>query len=363
MLLLAAIGAATMIVFPATPAAAKRAPQGFLGVGPSTIPTAAEYQRMKQGGAGSVRFQLSWPAIQPTPAGPYDWSQIDPQVAGAATNGLTMIPFLFGTPAWAGDCAGVDPSICDRVLPTRSAAGATGWRAFLDAAVKRYGPTGTFWTDTTDQYNPPYSPIHFWQIWNEPNAVEFSPPAPSPDLYYSLLQISNEAIKGVDPRASIVLGGMFRPVRNFLTPLYRKAGARNLFDAVALHPYAATLEDLSARLRAARKVMKRAGDRATPLWITELGWGSAARRSVPIPLQRLLLGMKGQARMLRKALNLLVAQRGRYKLQKVIWFSWRDVPRGTGGRCFLCESAGLFSADGSPKPAWSAFARAAGGVP
>jgi hypothetical protein len=363
MLLLAAIGAATVIVFPAAPAAAKRAPQGFLGVGPSTIPTAAEFQRMKQGGAGSVRFQLSWPAIQPTPSGPFDWSQVDPQVAGAAESGLTMLPFLFGTPAWAGDCSGVNPSVCDRVLPTRSAVGETGWKLFLAEAVKRYGPTGTFWTDTSDQYNPPYSPIRLWQIWNEPNSAEFAPPRPSAISYYRLLQISNAAIKGVDPGASIVLAGLFRPVRNFLTQLYRQAGARDLFDVVALHPYSATLEDLSARLQEARTVMKRAGDRATPLWVTELGWGSAKRGSVRIPLQNLLLGVKGQARMLRQALNLLVATRGRYNLQRVIWFTWKDIPAGAGGRCYLCESAGLFSAGGAPKPSWREFTRIAGGTP
>lgn len=354
---------AVAILGPSADAGAKRAPAEFLGIGPSTALTASEYQRMAKGGARLIRVQIPWHVIQPTANGPYDWSTIDTQVAGAAQNGIKVLPFFYGTPRWAANCSGVSQSLCERVLPTRSAAGETGWTAFLDAAVRRYGPMGGFWADTTDQYSPPYSPVRIWQIWNEPSSAQFSPPKPSTGLYYRLLQISNGAIKGVDPGASIMLAGMFQPVRRFLTRLYARPGARDLFDVVALHPYSATLDELGAQLLETRTVMRRAGDRATPLWITELGWGSAKRSSNLVPLQNLLLGMKGQARMLRQALNLLIAERRRYNLRKVIWFSWRDVPRGTGGRCYLCESSGLFGANGTPKPAWRAFVRLAGGTP
>lgn len=329
---------------------------------------------MAQGGVRLLRFQLNWSEIQPQPSGPYDWTEADKQVAGAAAAGITLVPFFYGTAAWAANCAGATPTqpgnpisvpqsgdLCTRVLPTSPTAEA-GWSAFLAAAVARYGPAGTFWTDPTDAYTPPYLPIRIWQIWNEPNSVEFAPPRPSAAAYARLLQISHETIKGSDPGAKLVLGGLFRPTRKFLDKLYKR-GAKQLFDVMAVHPYAADIKFLTSQLEVTRDAMKRHRDGKTPIWITELGWGSAAPTLVPLPLRRLLLGINGQARMLRRSYRFLIAKRKRFHLGAILWFSWKDVPAGTGGRCYLCESAGLFSADGSPKPAWSAFARAAGGVP
>ena len=40
------------------------------------------------------------------------------------------------------------------------------WRAFVKAAVRRYGPHGQFWTQHPEL---PNDPIRTWQVWNEPN--------------------------------------------------------------------------------------------------------------------------------------------------------------------------------------------------
>ena len=60
--------------------------------------------------------------------------------------------------------------------------------------------------------------------------------------------------------------------------------------------------------------------------------------------------------------KLLSAQRRRYGLESVYWFTWRDSAPATGGAVF-CETAGLFTDTYQPKPAWAAFASAAGGTP
>ena len=163
------------------------------------------------------------------------------------------------------------------------------WRKFLGAAVARYGPGGSYWaTDYRQQYDARPLPIHFWQVWNEPNLKKFFNPAGSNQQsawkYARLLRISHNAIKSEDPGARIVLAGNpgYPPsgglrAWDFLNALYRVPGVKHHFDAAALHPYASTLDGLRQQLQLFRGVMRRHGDRETPLWITELGWGSAPR--------------------------------------------------------------------------------------
>jgi hypothetical protein len=320
---------------------------------------------MARGGVDLVRFQISWPAIQPDPYGPYDWTDTDRQVAGAAAAGITSVPFIYGTPGWAADCSGVDGAeLCRRVLPTRSAAGAAGWSALLRAAVARYGPGGTFWSADSDSHYPaPYMPIRTWQIWNEENFAEFSRPKPSLPLYYRLLQDSHTALTGVDPGAKLMLGGLFRPGRGFLRRLYARKGVKGLFDAVALHPYPLSMKHLEGELRGARRVMDRYGDTKTPIAITELGWGSAPTPKRFFPLGRLLVGPAGQARMLNRTFRLLIAARNEFRLSGIYWYTWQDVPKEHAAGCLLCESAGLFDSEMHPKRSWLAFARLAGGIP
>ena len=55
---------------------------------------------MKAGGVGTVRWPIGWPSVQPTAKRRYDWGSVDPAVEAAARHGLTILPFLYGTPRW-----------------------------------------------------------------------------------------------------------------------------------------------------------------------------------------------------------------------------------------------------------------------
>ena len=60
-----------------------------------------------------------------------------------------------------------------------------------------------------------------------------------------------------------------------------RPGSRTSSTSLALHPYASTVYDFAAGgPDASTSVMKRHGDGATPLWLTEFGWGSAPPRPV-----------------------------------------------------------------------------------
>jgi hypothetical protein len=344
-------------------------PRAFWGVVSGTALDAHELDMMGRARVGTLRQLVLWPEIEPSADDEYDWSKLDALVAGAAKNGIEMLPFVYGTPQWAvGDCLGLDPIACQRIPPIGSKQSKQAWQDFLHDLVSRYGPDGTFWSDDSDEFDPPKLPITEWQIWNEPSSPTFYQPTPSPLGYAELVRISHDAITEVDPDAEIVLAGLFRTPQKgqgeeggpagFLSALYAVQGIREDFDAIALHPYASNLDQIVTLFDQVRPVMRDAGDAGTPVWITELGWSSAP----PEPNKPLLKGLKGQAKLLTDSFDLLRSKREEWNLEGVIWYQWRDLAQPVEG-CTFCQLSGLFDTAGQPKPAWNAFNDFTGGAP
>lgn len=338
-------------------------PAGFFGIGPQTPLTVRDLRYMKAGGIESVRIPVSWAGIQPTANGGYEWSGLDGAVAAASNYGLRALPFVYGTPRWlARDW---------RTLPVDTARQRSAWRAFLEAAVERYGPGGEFW-DQTGGIGPNYEPavpvpipIRTWQIWNEANFFYFAFPV-SPRRYARLLKISAPAIESVDPTATVLLSGLFgepaaggnrgMDADRFLKRLYKTPGLKSTFDAISLHPYAAFTEDLEEMVEAMHEVTVENRDRPR-FYITEMGWGSQNNfREVAFEH-----GARGQVKQLRSSYAYLLENARRLNLKGVYWFSWKDLP----GSCSFCDSVGLFRAGPrfKPKPAWHAFIALTGGRP
>ncbi len=333
------------------PASAQALPRGFFGIAPQTGLGPRDTARMRAGGLETIRAPLFWGGVQPTRRGGFDWSYFDETVETAAEGQLEVLPFLCAPPNWA--------SPRDTRLPVDNARQRQGWEEFVRAAVERYGPRGSFWEEHAPGTKKPLPrlPIHAWQIWNEENFFYFTRPA-SPTRYAKLLRISHRAIHQVDPRATVVTGGLFGNPRqsppaamdaaDFLDRLYKVRGAKADFDAVALHPYARDAAELQVLVEGVRRVMLRHGDRRGGLYLTEMGWGSQARSPVSFEV-----GLRGQAQQLRAAYGYLLGNRHRLHLQQVDWFSWKDAPL----LCSFCDSVGLFrqGARFKPKPAWHAF--------
>jgi hypothetical protein len=169
------------------------------------------------------------------------------------------------------------------------------------------------------------------------------------------VRISHDAITQADPHARILLAGMpgftgFHAWR-YLDRLYHQPGVKSAFDAVALHPYAPDARHVTTQIKRIRRVMGANRDAGTPIWITELGWGSDDPDKFGINK-----GVRGQRRMLHRTLPRLEHTRRHWNLQRVFWFDWRDPAPGSRG-CSFCKSSGLFRYDGTPKPAWHAFLR------
>jgi hypothetical protein len=358
----AAIAVLACAVAPTSTSAA--GPRSFWGVIPINELSSSEIDRMGAGNVGTLRLLTLWPTIETKPDG-YDWSYIDFVVANAAANDIEMLPFPYGTPEWVKvDCHGLNDELCQRVPPLSSKQAKTAWRDFLGDLVGRYGPAGTFWTDTSDAYDPPYVPITQWQIWNEPSSQTYFRPRPKPRRYAKLVKLSHDAITDVDPEAEIVLAGLFPEPEGgkkfrlapYLSSFYDVRGIGKSFDSAALHPYARTIKGLKGQIANVRRQMRRGRVARKPLWISEIGWGS----DPPVANRPLIKGEEGQKQMLEKSFELLVHRRGRWQLAGVAWYAWRDPGYGYEN-CPFCSSAGLFKENGNPKPAWQSYVDFTGG--
>ena len=349
------------------PSASAAVPSDFWGVVPQSTPTAAQFERLEAGGVDAIRVDIPWATVQSSEGARPDWSGVDPLVKGAALAGIEVLPFLSGAPAWAVESVNVGGGVdAPKTLPVKTAAQRDAWSEFLRLAVARYGPEGSLWSADPGL---PEHPIRTWQIWNEENFRYFVA-HPSPSDYGRLVQISHAALVSADPGAKIVLGGLFAKPReaqfkhrpplayfasDFLTQMYRDTpGVRSLFSGVALHPYTYGYRTLTGEIEAVRAALRANHDANKGLWITELGW-SSHRPDESNGYNGFEKGPQGQAAQLTGAFHLLSRNRRRWHLRRVFWFSLTDSP----GSCNFCDGSGLFGPGFKPKPAWSAFVRAA----
>ena len=308
-----------------------------------------EWATMAHGGVGSVRRSIFWYEVEGT-KGTFNWSAPDHVIGEAASHGMSVLPALYGTPRYAGKTPATPPLGSD--------AARNEWRDFLQRAVQRYGPGGDYWTDpalyATQYPGAQPLPIHYWQIWNEPNLPSGFQPRPSAKRYAKLLRISHDAILGQDPGAKIVLAGMpgLSEIRGwrFLNRIYEIKGMKRYFDVVAVNPYSRDIRGFTLSIRRMRKTMKGHRDGSIPLWITEIGWGSAH------PDGGLNVGLKGQKRLLKEAFGVARHNRKQWHLGRLYWFEWRDPAAKTApSGCPWCGHAGLFRHNRKPKPAWQAY--------
>jgi polysaccharide biosynthesis protein PslG len=321
---------------------AQRAPAGFVGMQAWAPPGERDFTAMRRAGVRSFRANVSWSVVEPTP-GRRSWQRYDELFRRAALAGVEILPVLVGSPAFAAR----DP----QYPPRRGFE--DEYAAFVRAAVDRYGHGGSFWASDPAL---PVRPPNTWQVWNEPNLGNWWNGRPDTRAYVALLKLTRTAIRSEDRRAKIVLAGMPATAQDvqgpdFLRSIYAIPGAKGLFDFVAVHPYARDSEDALEVIARTRQVMRRARDRKTSIWVTEMGWGSRKGAYPP----ELSATERGQASLLRTTVAALIRDRLRYGIGKAFWFSWRDRRLARGERDWWAVHTGLFRGDGSPKPSWRAF--------
>src|SRR4051812_10177965 len=320
-----------------------------------------ELDLMVASGVQTVRLQFAWELAQPYPGWdfvpqdqaarfvdeggiPTDWSHIDEQVAAAAARHLTVLPVVITSPAWAA----VPPST--EGSPLRDPA---AYARFAAAAVRRYGPGGTFWAQHPELQA---QPIHGWQIWNEPNFRVFWRPRNWPRPYVALLRAARASIKAVDPTARIVLGGLPQQSWKALEKIYR-AGGRTLFDIAAIHPFTSRVTGAVEIVRKGEAVMRRFRDGGKPVWLTEITWPSShGHTNTGFGYE---VTQRVQAQRLADALRTFAALRRQLRIQRVYWYTWMSPDES---RVYPFDWSGLSALHGSQvvrKPALAAFRKTA----
>jgi hypothetical protein len=330
-------------------AAARPVPRGFIGVmadGPLTqpgAPLASEARVMGRSGVQSMRTVFVWAQVQPfahmrdVPAGqrrfyverhgvPSDFRATDRIVRAVARAGIDVLPVVQVAPDWAARHPGPFTNPMRYGSPP---ARPGDYARFLRTLVERYAPHGDFWRALPAAQR---RPIRRWQVWNEPMLSRYWIDQPYARDYVALLRAAHHAAHAADARAQVVLAGLpnlgpFAPSWDALATLYH-AGAKGAFDAIAVHPWARSADNVVRSVAQIRRVARRWGDRS-PILVTELGWSTRASLHAPgLGLQFVDTTLRGQARRLTAAYRMLAAARGRLRIEGVFWATWlsSDAP-------------------------------------
>ena len=302
----------------------------------------------KQAGAGVLRMDLSWKAVEKT--GPKDafWGQYDAAVAAMRAQGIRPLIMIANAPAWA------DHRYCTN-------------DAHCPPAGDRLDEFAVFVKEVANRY-PDAAAL---EIWNAPNTYAWwslSNTGPNAAHYARVFNWAAAAIHRVQPSIPVLFGslgvanGNKQPQSETAIPTYLPTFYKNVDraralkpgDGLSIHPYP-SLSELDAfdgrfatTIQQARDVRDKY-DPGRKLWITETGMTTTGEFSVTpqeqaVVLDRAVKYLKAQAD---------VAAAIVYTLIESKWNSQAPYEKGYG----------VVAREGStltPKPAYCAFAFYAG---
>lgn len=251
------------MVYDVVPTAAIDESSSTLGIADSNLTNLStseideELQTMQSLGIKNVRISIPWAGIE-AEQGTYNWDTVDYIVQQATDMNIGILGVLSETPVWAGSpyLAGMpEPSV---------------FANFAQMVATRYKGV-----------------ISTYEIWNEPNAINFLDPV-DPAAYTTLLQAAYPLIKAVDS-SIVVIGGVvgagltqgnaaMNPV-DFVQGMY-DAGAKGFFDALSFHPYDYSLDFSDGSTQAGSplkqlqqilQIMAANDDEDLKVWATEYG--------------------------------------------------------------------------------------------
>lgn len=315
----------------AAPAAAVT--PGLALVGAETVDSGAQAQAL---GSGWVRIFVDWSIYEPADNRYENYAEkiLAARIDNATRHGQKVLLVPLRSPRWASGSADVS-------VPPRDPA---KYRELVAHLASTYPVVGAF------------------EVWNEPDAAGFWNPGPDPVAYAALLNAAYDGVKGANPNALVVTGGLVGNDVDFLAQVLDAGGTR--FDAVGVHtdtgclinPPAEQYREPGGRIgrfsftgyrEIRRALLARGMDR--PIWMTELGWSTlttpCAARDNKTPSG---VSPEQQAAFLSQAYACL--QHDPY-VTHAFWFSLQDI----GGEQRYDHFLGLMSPTGVAKPAWAAF--------
>src|SRR5215207_208764 len=239
----------------------------------------AMFREAAASGATSIRVDVPIPAIVRGREGERSWEALDDVTRLAREYDLEVVGLIYGTPWWLARCPDRTEDLDYYECPPSSAP------AFAKLAREIARRTrGT---------------IDTWQILNEPNNRYVF--AGNVRDYARVLIATSRAIRSVNPRARIVLGGLGGPqMQVWPAQLLAIPGTRRAFDVASVH--------LRGRLKVVKSAVgfwRRRFDSLGfhgPIWATEHGYPTEPKYQ----WDRRFLGVRGQARYLSRSLPALI---------------------------------------------------------
>jgi polysaccharide biosynthesis protein PslG len=241
-----------------------------------------EIALLRAAGVRWIRANVNWAGLEPDGKGVVnEWllAEYDYAIDRAHAAGLqVLMPIADGVPYWASadPAKGVDAEGNRRWEVTYRPLRASDYGDFVRFVVEHFRARG----------------VRTYQIWNEPNHPRFWPSGPDAAEYLPLLRAGYEAVKSVDPEATVLLGGLSKSDFYYLEDVYR-AGGGQYFDAVAVHPYTYGVDPTAAwngvhdwedpdrisinafpAIQEVRRTMEAFGDGAKRVWLTEFGFST-----------------------------------------------------------------------------------------
>ena len=254
--------------------------------------------------------QTSWSAVEPR-EGEWHWETLDEQLNYLTEHHFVFGGLLIGNPDWnKKDQPGS--------LPVNNL---EGWARYVSAVVGHAK-----------------GKVKRWEVWNEP--PNFTGKDQTPEDYAKIVVSAYEAAKAADPECLIGLAAKSAHI-NYLEQVI-KAGAKDHFDYITLHPY--EVLDGIADNRGTETLFLNIIPTLRKMLVEQ----NPAKKDVPVIFTELGCdlnkGADTQAHALVKAYTLSIAQ----GVACVQWFEGMDGDSGP---------LGLLDRDGKPRPAYTAMAQ------
>ena len=180
----------------------------FLGVAPQAIPTPEQFQRLRLGGVDSVRIPIDWGAVQASRGAAINWHFDGFPRRRRRLGGHRSVPLHHGRTALGGEVGRRQPG--QRPRAAQPAGEERDAEVGLDEPASPRPSAATARTAPSGPRTPGFPTSRSTSGSSGTSRTSStSSPGPNPAEYGKLLKLSTPVIKGIDPGAKVVLGGMF----------------------------------------------------------------------------------------------------------------------------------------------------------
>ena len=236
-------------------------------------------------------FELWWEQVE-SQKGKIDWESVDQEILRLNKEDVYLVATIKPFANWDQDtCHLEEKYIANTHLPMKGQANIkvgkpcdmTSYGEFLRQAVERYDGDGI------DDMPGLLIPIKYWEIMNEPSmqggvtggmGEELKFFVGTSEEYLEILKTSYSVIKGADPEAKVVQGGMAGMMQEFVDfwePIF-SAGGGNYFDIANNHTISTTERKEDFQVIKFKKFLSNYGLENKPIFITEVQFGELAER-------------------------------------------------------------------------------------